>query len=98
MSQGLARASEWLYHGVWAVLVRWFRVPELPPSLPVIAGETIQAFRPAPGFLRYLKFQFWLLLGTINISFLVLWLVILIAVPIVGIVITPIVLAILVIP
>jgi membrane protein YdbS with pleckstrin-like domain len=98
MSQGLARASEWLYHGVWAVLVRWFRVPAEPPTLPIMGGETIQAFRPSDGFLRYLKFQFWLVLGTIDVALLVVWLVILVAAPLIGVLVTPLALAIIVVP
>ena len=39
MSQSVARTTEWLYHGIWAVLVRWFRVPKEPPILPALSNE-----------------------------------------------------------
>jgi membrane protein YdbS with pleckstrin-like domain len=98
MSQALARASEWLYHGVWRVLVRWFRVPAEPPTLPAVAEERIQAYRPAPGFLRYMKFQFWVLLTVIDVGLGIGWLVLLIAVPVAGMVIAPLALAVIILP
>jgi hypothetical protein len=60
MSGHVERATAWVYRGVWGILNRWFRVPQQPPTLPVGRGETVQSFRPANGFLRYLKLQFWL--------------------------------------
>lgn len=61
-------AAAWVYRGVWRVLVDWLRVPEEPPRLP--AGEPTAAVRPAPGFLRYLKFYFWL--GLVAVDALIL--------------------------
>lgn len=52
--------SKWFYRGLWGVLTRWFRVPDRPPELPTRAGETAESFQPAEGFLRYLKFHFWI--------------------------------------
>ena len=98
MSQALVRASEWLYHGIWAVLVRWFRVPAEPPTLPAVAAEPIQSYRPAAGFLRYLKFQFWLLLIVIDGGLLIVWLVLLVLVPLAGVLITPLALAVIIVP
>lgn len=98
MSQHLARASEWLYHGVWQVLVRWFRVPAEPPTLPAVASETIRAFRPAEGFLRYLKFQFWILLTIIDVGLILAWVMLSVAVPVVGLLITPLALAVIIVP
>jgi membrane protein YdbS with pleckstrin-like domain len=86
MKDRVDQASRWIYQGVWAVLVRWFRVPPQPPSLPVSLGEPMQAFQPAPGFLSYLKFQFWILLVIIDGAIFVAWLVITIAYPIVGVI------------
>jgi membrane protein YdbS with pleckstrin-like domain len=54
------RASQWVYRGLWAALVRWFRIPPQPPTLPVAPGDRIVSFRPSEGYLRYLKFLFWL--------------------------------------
>jgi membrane protein YdbS with pleckstrin-like domain len=71
------RASRWIYQGIWVVLVRWFRVPQRPPELPVPAGETLDAFRPADGFLRYLKFKFWIGLTVFDGLVLIGWLAVL---------------------
>jgi hypothetical protein len=34
MGDHVERASRWIYHGIWGVLVRWFKVPDRPPELP----------------------------------------------------------------
>ena len=62
MSGHTDKAAAWIYTGVWAVLVRWFRVPQDPPTLPSAPGENVDSFQPAPAFLNYLKFWFWLAL------------------------------------
>ncbi|MFO0895455.1 MAG: PH domain-containing protein [Phycisphaerales bacterium] len=62
MSAAIHRSCEWIYEGLWGVLVRWFRVPREAPTLPLRSGEQLQSMRPASGWLRYLKFQFWLAL------------------------------------
>jgi membrane protein YdbS with pleckstrin-like domain len=46
---------------------RWFRVSPDPPESP--AGRDALAFRPAPGFLAYLRVAFWI--RTVLIAFLV---------------------------
>jgi len=84
MSGRTERASEWVYRGIWGVLARWFKVPEEPPTLPGGAGIGAESFRPAPGFLRYLKFRFWLLLLIIDVAILFVWVVIAVASPIAG--------------
>ena len=56
------RAAAWIYSGIWALLVDWFRVPREPPALPAAYGERVESFQPAPAFLTYLKFWFWLAL------------------------------------
>jgi membrane protein YdbS with pleckstrin-like domain len=73
MSDSPQHAAEWLYHGVWQVLVRWFRVPQQPPDLPARPGETVQRFHPSPGFLRYLKLLFWIGLVALDVWFLLGW-------------------------
>ena len=60
MSGHSERAAAWIYTGIWAVLVKWFRVPHDPPTLPAGPGEKVESFQPAPAFLKYLKFWFWL--------------------------------------
>lgn len=57
MSEQVERVSKWVYTGVWGVLTRWFHVPEHPPALP---SYNVESFKPSIGFLKYLKFQFWL--------------------------------------
>jgi membrane protein YdbS with pleckstrin-like domain len=60
MTTRVARTGAWLYQGLWGILTQWFRVPSEPPTLPVAPGETVTAFQPAPGWLRYLMCRFWL--------------------------------------
>ncbi len=80
MSAPVDAAAAWIYRGVWASVVALFRVPAQPPTLPT-AGEAIRAIRPAPGFLRYLKFFFWLLLIPGDVIPVALWLSIAVARP-----------------
>jgi membrane protein YdbS with pleckstrin-like domain len=75
------RASRWIYHGIWGVLVRWFKVPDHPPELPLPPGETLDAFRPAEGFLRYLQLWFWIGLVLIDGAIAVGWVAIAVASP-----------------
>jgi membrane protein YdbS with pleckstrin-like domain len=79
MSQQTERVARWIYGGVWAVLVNWFRVPNRPPSLPGREGEFLDSFQPAPGFLRYLKFYFWVVLLAIDLPLTVGWLLLLLS-------------------
>jgi membrane protein YdbS with pleckstrin-like domain len=69
------KAAAWIYRGVWRILVDWFAAPAEPPELPARPGEVIERFHPAPGFLRYLKFKFWVSLTLIDAIFLFGWLV-----------------------
>lgn len=69
MNAKLQTTSASLYRGIWDALVRWFKVPGEPPTLPVRQGEFIMSFRPAEGFLRYLKFWFWFVLALTDIAF-----------------------------
>ncbi len=98
MSEKTELAAAWLYEGLWAVLVRWFRVPAAPPSLPAREGETIEKARPSPDFIRYLKLWFWLGLtfmdglffaGWIASFFVNIWLGVLLAPVFVAVAILP---------
>jgi len=89
MSQRVEQVSRWMYQGLWGVLTRWFRVPSEPPRLPAMDGEHIQSFRPSAGFLRYVKFQFWILLLAIDMALLIGWLVLTVALPWLGLVLAP---------
>src|SRR5438552_283717 len=84
MSPHVERASRWIYGGLWAVLVRWFKVPDHPPTLPIPSGEAMESFRPAEGFLRYLKFLFWIALSAFDVPLIAGWLILTIAFPIAG--------------
>lgn len=97
MSRRTDELTHWVYGGVWGIVTQWFRVPEEPPTLPAPAGQC-QSFRPAPGYLRYLKFQFWIGLLAIDIAILVGWIVLLVAIPWLGIVTAPLAFAIAVLP
>jgi len=77
-------AAAWIYEGIWAALVRWFRVPEEPPALSAPPGESAESFRPAPGFLAYLKLLFWIALAAVDALLALVWLGITIAVPWLG--------------
>jgi membrane protein YdbS with pleckstrin-like domain len=90
--------TAWVYQGIWGILTKWFRVPDEPPSLPVGQSETMRSLRPANGFLRYLKFKFWLVLIIIDAAIAGGWLALLIARPRVGVWLGPIALAVAVIP
>jgi len=78
------KAAHQTYRGVWAVARGWFRVPEQAPTLPVHAGGHVDAMRPALGYLRYLKLQFWLLFALIALVTLAAWIGLTIAFPVVG--------------
>jgi len=73
MSRNLNHAASWMYRGVWGMLTRWFRVPQQPPTLPVLPGEELQSFRPSENYLRYLKLKFWLSLLSSAILIIVVW-------------------------
>jgi membrane protein YdbS with pleckstrin-like domain len=98
MNGRVEHVTQWVYRGIWGVLTRWFRVPDRPPTLPTRPGETAQSFRPAAGFLRYLKLQFWVALFAIDLLIFMVWLAVTIAVPVVGIILAPLALALAVLP
>jgi membrane protein YdbS with pleckstrin-like domain len=84
VKQHVDRASRWIYSGIWSVLVSWFRVPEEPPSIPGGSADAARSFRPAEGFLRYLKFYYWFALVLIDGLILVGWIAIAVAWPLAG--------------
>ena len=86
MSQRVENISKRIYGTTWEVLSGVFKVPQTPPHLPVPFGETVESFRPAEGFLRYLKLQFWLGLLLIDVLILIAWIAIMVAAPIVGVI------------
>jgi membrane protein YdbS with pleckstrin-like domain len=84
MNGRVEEVSKWFYRGLWGALSRWFRVPDRPPTLPARAGEEVESFQPAEGFLRYLKFHFWILLIAIDIFIFIGWVVVTILSPVAG--------------
>lgn len=85
MDGSIRNASRWIYQGVWAVLVRWFKVPAAPPTLPAARGERLDTFSPSPDWLRYLKVSFWILFVLQKSLWIVLCVVLIITLPLVGI-------------
>jgi membrane protein YdbS with pleckstrin-like domain len=79
-------------------LAGWFRVPRIPPALPAGPVENSRTFRPAEGFLRYLKFQFWVALFVIDIAIIAAWLAITIRFPEIALVLAPLAFLIVVVP
>ena len=92
------RASEWCYRGTWSLVTNWLKVPVDRPTLRGADDEAVRSFRPADGYLRYLKFLFWIALAAIDIALIIVWLVLFVVLPIAGIVITPLALAIIILP
>jgi membrane protein YdbS with pleckstrin-like domain len=87
-----------MYRGVWGILTKWFRVPEHPPDLPVMPGETLQTFRPSPGFLSYLKLQYWIGMAVFALVICVLWTVLSVTFPVAGLFLIPVALAVIILP
>jgi len=95
---GKQPAAEWVYRGIWKALADWFRVPETPPDLPARPGETHASFHPAPGFLRLLKVEFWIICLVIDALIFLVWAILTSINPVVGIVLAIPALAIAIIP
>jgi membrane protein YdbS with pleckstrin-like domain len=74
VSKAVDRAAEQVYRGIWHGLVKWFKVPDQPPTLPNRPGEQLERFKPAEGFLRYLLLFFWIGLVVIDLVFLAIYL------------------------
>jgi membrane protein YdbS with pleckstrin-like domain len=75
MNRPVDEAAAWIYRGVWASVVALFKLPSEPPTLPAVSGSA-RSIRPAPGFLRYLKFFFWLLFVPGDVLPIIGWLAI----------------------
>ncbi len=84
MTSSTHTAAAWVYRGIWGILTRWFRVPQEPPTLPFHDSATVEAFRPADAYLRYLKLQFWIVATVMTVAILIAWGMLLVALPIAG--------------
>lgn len=91
-------ACQWCYRGIWRVLSEWFCVPHQPPTLPSSNPALVQAFKPSVNYLRYLKLFFWIGCVLIDLALAALWLAIAIANPVIGVLITPLMLAVMIVP
>lgn len=89
MTDRTGQAAAWIYRGVWGVVADWFRVPADAPTLPVAPGGFVESFKPAPGFLRYLKFWFWIGLLPSDVAVFVGWGAVTFVVPWLGIALLP---------
>jgi len=78
-SSRVEKLASHVYEGVWSVLANWFDVPRDPPALPITGpGGEVTAFKPSPGFLRYMKAIFWIVAIIIDLGLVACWLVILV--------------------
>lgn len=66
-------ACKWCYKGVWGVLTGYFCLPNGPPTLPSMEGETVENMRPSLAFLNYRKFFFWIGLFAVDVVLFALW-------------------------
>jgi membrane protein YdbS with pleckstrin-like domain len=88
-----------IYSGVWRVLAEWFDVPRDPPALPRSAATGhYSAFKPAPGYLRYLKMVFWILAIIVDVGLLASWIVILVVAGWVALLLIPVLLIVGILP
>lgn len=98
MNDTVHEACRWCYAGVWRVLSDWFRVPTHPPTLPASEPGLVQAFKPSEHYLRYLKLFFWIACVLVDLALASVWLVIALANPLVGLLITPLMLVVMIVP
>jgi len=98
MNDRTERAAAWVYRGVWGVVADWFRVPVEAPTLPVVPGGFVESFKPAPAFLRYMKFWFWIGLLPSDIGIFVGWAAVTVFVPWVGLLVLPVALVLAIAP
>lgn len=96
--KAVLRASKWCYGGVWRFITKWLRVPEKPPFLVGADDVDVLGFRPAEGFLRYLKFAFWIGLVLFDGAVFLAWIGLLVAFPLVGLILAPLIWAVMILP
>jgi membrane protein YdbS with pleckstrin-like domain len=75
------RVSQWCYEGVWSAITKYLRVPDQPPKLQGADDQGSRSFRPATGYLSYLKFQFWVVLLIVDIALFLGWIILLVNAP-----------------
>jgi len=97
VSEHVDAAAAWIYRGVWASVVGFFKVPAHPPTLPAHGGP-VRSLRPAAGYLAYLKFLFWVALIPGDVLPVIAWIAVGLAVPILGFVLAPLFVALMILP
>jgi membrane protein YdbS with pleckstrin-like domain len=97
MSNAGEKAAAWVYRGVWGALTDFMNVPDEPPNTPPGSGDT-RSLKPSPGFLRYLKFWFWIPAIAFDVILITVWIVVCFVQPWLGLAIAPIVWAVAIIP
>lgn len=95
---GADQLAAFVYQGVWGVLARWFRVPRDPPTLPAAGNEVVVSSRPAEGYLKYLKFYFWIGLWPPDVAITVGWIALMVLMPPLGLALAPIAFVLAVLP
>ena len=61
----------WLYEGIWGLLTSVFCVPREAPQLPSVESESVVSRKPSPGFVRYMKLQYWIVIGVLTLIVIV---------------------------
>ena len=92
------RASAWCYSGVWSVLTLLLCVPQGPPSPSGANDRQVHSFRPADGYLRYLKFIFWIGLLLVDVALVIGWFALLFVSPLIGLLLSPLWWAVIIVP
>lgn len=96
--KAVLRASQWCYSGVWGLVTGWLQVPQEPPHLVGADDADVNAFRPAEGFLRYLKFFFWIGLVAFDGLMFIGWCILLYNYFTIGLILSPLIWAIMILP
>jgi membrane protein YdbS with pleckstrin-like domain len=89
MNENTQRVAEKFYQGFWGILTTWFKVPEHPPSMATHHPEETVAFKPSEGYLRYMKFTFWIGLVLIDGVIGLAWIFLFVFHPLAGILTLP---------
>lgn len=98
MTEWADKFSNRLYRDIWGFIVPYLRVPKEPPSLPLGDSDSVESFKPAEGFLRYLKLWFWILCILIDIALSILWIAICLADLTIGLLLLPVFVVIMFLP
>ncbi|MEI8213845.1 MAG: PH domain-containing protein [Planctomycetota bacterium] len=91
-------ACKWCYEGVWGILTPYFKLPKEPPNLPSMEGEEVEYLHPSEAYLRYRKFEFWVLLFIVDFALTAGWIALFVFMPLAGLLVTPLALAIIILP